>query len=44
LHISEAYVKKSEIEMLRTDMDKRFDKLEQMIGKFFDKIDSKVDK
>jgi hypothetical protein len=44
LHISESYVKKSEIEMLRTDMDKRFDKLEQMIGRFFDKIETKVDK
>jgi hypothetical protein len=44
LHISESYVKKSEIEMLRIDMDKRFDKLEQMIGRFFDKIETKVDK
>ena len=44
LHMSESYVKKSEVEMLRTDMDKRFDKLEQMISRLFDRLDSKVDK
>jgi hypothetical protein len=44
LHVSETYTKKSEVEMLKADMDKRFDRLEQMIGRLFDKLDSKVDK
>ena len=44
LHVSETYTKKSEVEALRIEMDKRFDKLEQMIGRLFDKLDQKVDK
>ena len=44
LHVSENYVKKSEVESLRTDMDKRFDRLEQMIARLYDKIDAKADK
>jgi hypothetical protein len=44
LHVSETYVKKSEVDTLRTDMDKRFDRLEQMIARLYDKIDSKADK
>ena len=44
LHVSETYVKKSEVETLRGEMDKRFDRLEQMIARLYDKIDSKVDK
>lgn len=44
LHVSETYVKKSEVESLRTDMDKRFDRLEQMIARLYDKIDQKADK
>ena len=44
LHMSESYVKKSEVDTLRSDMDKRFDRLEQMIARLYDKIDSKVDK
>lgn len=44
LHISEAYVKKSEIEMLRIDMDKRFDRIEQLLDRLYEKLDSKVDK
>ena len=44
LHVSETYTKKSEVETLKTDMDKRFDRLEHMIGRLFDKLDSKVDK
>jgi hypothetical protein len=44
LHVSETYTKKSEVETLKADMDKRFDRLEQMIGRLFDKLDSKVDK
>jgi hypothetical protein len=44
LHMSETYVKKSELENLRTEMDKRFDKLETMLARLFDKIDGKADK
>ena len=44
LHVSETYVKKSEMETLEAQMDKRFDRVEQMIAKLYDKIDSKVDK
>jgi hypothetical protein len=44
LHVSENYVKKSEVDNLRSDMDKRFDRLEQMISRLSDKIDAKADK
>jgi len=44
LHMSETYVKKSELDTLRSDMDKRFDRLEQMIARLYDKIDAKADK
>ena len=44
LHVSETYVKKSEVDTLRGDMDKRFDRLEQMIARLYDKIDAKADK
>ena len=44
LHMSESYVKKSEVDTLRGDMDKRFDRLEQMIARLYDKIDAKADK
>ena len=44
LHVSETYVKKFEVETLRGEMDKRFDRLEQMIARLYDKIDAKADK
>lgn len=44
LHVSETYVKKSEMDNLRSDMDKRFDRIEQMIARLYDKIDAKADK
>jgi len=44
LHMSDAYVKKSEVDSIKADMDKRFDRLEQMIARLFDKIDAKADK
>ena len=44
LHVSDSYVKKSEMETLEAQMDKRFDRVEQMIVKLYDKIDQKVDK
>ncbi|CAB4146905.1 hypothetical protein UFOVP1614_19 [uncultured Caudovirales phage] len=44
LHVSESYVKKSEVDTIKGEMDKRFDKLELMIARLYDKIDAKADK
>ena len=44
LHMSENYVKKSEVDNFRQDMDKRFDRIELLLDKLYDKLDSKVDK
>jgi hypothetical protein len=44
LHVSENYVKKSEIETLKTEMDKRFDRIELLLDRLYEKLDSKVDK
>ncbi len=44
LHMSEHYVKKSEVEGFRLDMDKRFDRIEHLFDKMFERLDQKVDK
>lgn len=44
LHVSENYVKKSEVDGFRSDMDKRFDRIEVLLDKLYDKLDGKVDK
>lgn len=44
LHMSEHYVKKSEVEGFRNDMDKRFDRIEVLLDKLYGKMDNKVDK
>jgi hypothetical protein len=44
LHMSENYVKKSEVEGFRADMDKRFDRIEMLLDKLYEKLDQKVDK
>jgi hypothetical protein len=44
LHMSENYVKKSEVENFKADMDKRFDRIEVLLDKLFEKLDGKVDK
>jgi hypothetical protein len=44
LHVSESYVKKSEVDNFRADMDKRFDRIEMLLDRLFEKMDSKVDK
>jgi hypothetical protein len=44
LHVSDQYVKKSEVEGFRQEMDKRFDRIEQILNKLFDRIESKADK
>jgi hypothetical protein len=44
LHVSDQYVKKSEVDGFRADMDKRFDRIEQILNKLFDRIEAKADK
>ena len=44
LHMSEHYVKKSEVDNFRADMDKRFDRIEMLFDKMFERLDGKVDK
>jgi hypothetical protein len=44
LHMSEYYVKKSEVDGFRSDMDKRFDRIEVLLDKLYEKLDGKVDK
>jgi hypothetical protein len=44
LHMSENYVKKSEVEGFRADMDRRFDRIEQLLDKLYERLDHKVDK
>ena len=44
LHMSESYVKKSEVDSFKQDMDKRFDRIEQLLDKLYEKLDNKVDK
>ena len=44
LHMSEHYVKKSEVEGFRLDMDKRFDRIEHLFDKMFERLDQKADK
>ena len=44
LHMSENYVKKSEVDNFRQDMDKRFDRIEMLLDKLYERLDGKVDK
>ena len=44
LHVSDNYVKKSEVEGFRADMDKRFDRIEMLLDRLFEKMDGKADK
>lgn len=44
LHVSDAYVKKSEVDSFKQDMDKRFDRVEMLLDRLFDRLDQKVDK
>jgi hypothetical protein len=44
LHVSDSYVKKSEVDSFRQDMDKRFDRIEMLLDRLFEKMDSKADK
>jgi hypothetical protein len=42
--MSENYVKKSEVDSFRADMDKRFDRIEMLLDKLYERLDNKVDK
>lgn len=42
--MSENYVKKSEVDSFRSDMDRRFDRIESLFDKMFERLDQKVDK
>lgn len=44
LHVSENYAKKAEIQSIKFDLDKRFDRIEILIDKVYTKIDAKADK
>ena len=44
LHVADNYVKKSEIETFKGEMDKRFDRVEMLLDRLFDRLDQKVDK
>lgn len=44
LHISEKYVKKAEVEGFRADMDRRFDRIEQLLSRLYERLDAKADK
>jgi len=44
LHLAEKYVKKSDVENFRADMDKRFDRIESLFDKMFERLDQKADK
>jgi hypothetical protein len=44
LHVSDAYVKKSEIDTIKSEMDKRFDRIELLLDRLFDKLEAKADK
>jgi hypothetical protein len=42
--MSDSYVKKSELDTLKTEMDKRFDRVEMLLDRLFDKLEAKADK
>ena len=44
LHVSESYVKKIDVDSLRQDMDKRFDRIEQLLDRLYERLGQKADK
>lgn len=44
LHVSENYVKKVDLNSLKSDINVRFDRLEQLMDKVYDKLDNKADR
>ena len=44
LSISDNYVKKSDMAVLKSEMGARFDRLEQLIDRVYSKLDTKADR
>lgn len=44
LSISDNYVKKADLAMLKAEMGTRFDRIEQLLDKVYDKLDNKADR
>lgn len=44
LHVSDNYVKKVDVGTLKSELNVRFDRLEMLIDKVYDKLDKKADK
>jgi len=44
LSISDNYVKKSDLATLKSEINTRFDRIEQLIDKVYDKLDNKADR
>lgn len=44
LSISDNYVKKADLTTLKNDINVRFDRLEQLMDKVYDKLDNKADR
>ena len=44
MNVASNYVKKDEMREIMEKIDKRFDKMEELIAKIFDKLDTKMDK
>lgn len=44
LSISDNYIKKSEVISMKSEINTRFDRIEQLIDKVYDKLDNKADR
>lgn len=44
LSISDNYVKKSDVNNMKSEINVRFDRIEQLIDKVYDKLDHKADR
>lgn len=44
LHVSDNYVKKVDVGTLKSELNVRFDRLEMLIDKIYDKLDNKADR
>ena len=44
LSISDNYVKKADLAMLKAEINTRFDRIEQLLDKVYDKLDNKADR
>lgn len=44
LSVSDNYVKKSDVHSIKVDINTRFDRLEMLMDKVYDKLDNKADR